>query len=151
MITRPATQVVAESTIPRSATWWRPGALPEGPAKRDEGSGGDARPPRYNEGPPHPATGSHLPSEETAPPSAVAPFASSPFAHSIPQSRRRAYHDLLRGSLSMPILRVALDVPLNTLFDYLAPNGDVTDQDVGAWVRVPFGKRVVTGVIIEVS
>jgi primosomal protein N' (replication factor Y) len=51
----------------------------------------------------------------------------------------------------MPILRVALDVPLNTLFDYLAPNGDVTDQDIGARVRVPFGKRIVTGVIMEVS
>jgi hypothetical protein len=37
----------------------------------------------------HPAAGSHLPSEDTAPPFAVA-FPSSPFAHFIPQSRRRA-------------------------------------------------------------
>ncbi len=35
----------------------------------------------------HPAAGSHLPSEATAPPFA---FASSPFAHPLPQSRRRA-------------------------------------------------------------
>ncbi|HTJ55407.1 MAG TPA: hypothetical protein VL380_08325 [Nitrosospira sp.] len=45
----------------------------------------------------HPATGSHLPSEATAPPFA---FASSPFAHPIPQSRRRASGDLFSGSLS---------------------------------------------------
>ncbi len=37
----------------------------------------------------HPAAGSHLPAEDTAQPFAVA-FASSPFAHPIPQSRRRA-------------------------------------------------------------
>ena len=48
----------------------------------------------------HPATGSHLPSEATAPPFAVA-FASSPFAHPIPQSRRRASGDLFSGSLRL--------------------------------------------------
>ena len=47
----------------------------------------------------HPAAGSHLPAEETARPSAVVPFASSPFAHPIPQSHRRAHDDLFRGSL----------------------------------------------------
>jgi hypothetical protein len=45
-----------------------------------------------------PATGSHLPLEDTAPPSAVAPFASLPFAHPIPQSRRRASGDLFSTS-----------------------------------------------------
>src|SRR5687768_8778581 len=45
-----------------------------------------------------PATGSHLPAEDTAPPYAVVPFASSPFAHSIPQSRRRASGDLFSAS-----------------------------------------------------
>jgi hypothetical protein len=47
----------------------------------------------------HPATGSHLPLEETAPPLAVVPFASSPFAYPIPQSHRRASGDLFRASL----------------------------------------------------
>jgi hypothetical protein len=50
----------------------------------------------------HPAAGSHLPSEDTAPPFAVA-FTSSPFAHPIPQSRRRASGDLFSGSLSWPV------------------------------------------------
>src|SRR5690242_7142376 len=38
----------------------------------------------------HPAAGSHLPAEDTAQPFAVA-FPSSPFAHPIPQSHRRAH------------------------------------------------------------
>ena len=48
----------------------------------------------------------------------------------------------------MPIIRVALDVPVNILFEYLAP--DITDQDIGCRVCVPFGKRLVTGIIMEV-
>jgi hypothetical protein len=48
----------------------------------------------------HPATGSHLPLEDTAPPFAVAPFASSLFAHPIPQSHRRASGDLFRAALT---------------------------------------------------
>lgn len=51
----------------------------------------------------------------------------------------------------MAILRVALDVPLNTLFDYLAPDTEVTAQDVGARVLVPFGRNMMTGVIMEVT
>ena len=47
----------------------------------------------------HSATGSHLPSEDTAPPFAVAPFASSPLAHLIPQTHRRASGDLFSTSL----------------------------------------------------
>ncbi|MCX7184781.1 MAG: primosomal protein N' [Nitrosospira sp.] len=49
----------------------------------------------------------------------------------------------------MPIIRVALDVPVATLFDYLA--ADATAQDIGARVQVPFGRKLVTGVIMEVS
>ncbi len=49
----------------------------------------------------------------------------------------------------MPIIRVALDVPVNILFDYLAP--DITAQDIGIRVRVPFGKKLVTGVIMDVA
>lgn len=54
----------------------------------------------------------------------------------------------------MTILRVALDVPVDTLFDYLAPDaldGNVSVQDVGARVQVPFGKKLVTGVIMQVA
>ena len=44
------------------------------------------------------------------------------------------------------IIRVALDVPLPTLFDYRA--GEVTHADVGQRVLVPFGKKTRVGVII---
>ncbi|KPK08692.1 MAG: hypothetical protein AMJ64_02455 [Betaproteobacteria bacterium SG8_39] len=47
----------------------------------------------------------------------------------------------------MDVLRVALDVPLPTLFDYLpAPAGDAT---VGDRVVVPFGRRRQIGVVVE--
>lgn len=49
----------------------------------------------------------------------------------------------------MPIIRVALDIPVNTLFDYLAQ--DITAGDIGVRVCVPFGKKQVIGVIMEVS
>lgn len=49
----------------------------------------------------------------------------------------------------MPIIRVVLDVPLDTLFDYIAPG--VTTQHIGARVQVPFGRKLVTGVIVEVT
>ena len=51
----------------------------------------------------------------------------------------------------MTILRVALDVPVDTLFDYLAPDMTASAQDVGARVQVPFGKKLVTGVIMQVA
>lgn len=49
----------------------------------------------------------------------------------------------------MSIIRVALDVPLDILFDYIAPG--VTKQHIGARVQVPFGKKLVIGVIVEVT
>ncbi|KIO49240.1 primosomal protein N' [Nitrosospira sp. NpAV] len=49
----------------------------------------------------------------------------------------------------MPVIHVALDVPVNTLFDYLAL--DTTAQDIGVRVCVPFGKKQMTGVIMGVS
>lgn len=49
----------------------------------------------------------------------------------------------------MPFLRVALDVPLPTLFDYVAL--EAGPQDVGRRVRVPFGRRYVTGVIMAIT
>jgi len=49
----------------------------------------------------------------------------------------------------MPIIRVALDVPVNTLFDYIAPSATI--QHVGVRVQVPFGRKMVIGIIIEVT
>ncbi len=48
----------------------------------------------------------------------------------------------------MPIIRVAINVPVDTLFDYLAPDACITD--IGLRVKVPFGKKLITGVIIEI-
>ncbi|HVW65628.1 MAG TPA: primosomal protein N' [Nitrosospira sp.] len=48
----------------------------------------------------------------------------------------------------MFIIRVAIDVPVDTLFDYLVP--EIGLQDIGVRVRVPFGKKAVTGVVMEI-
>jgi primosomal protein N' (replication factor Y) len=49
----------------------------------------------------------------------------------------------------MPIARVALDTPLDHLFDYLAP--DAVAGDVGRRVEVPFGPRARIGVLVELA
>ena len=49
----------------------------------------------------------------------------------------------------MPVLRVALDVPLHRLFDYLADTGG--EAEIGLRVRVPFGRGEKIGVIVEVA
>ncbi len=49
----------------------------------------------------------------------------------------------------MPVLRVALDLPLHRLFDYLAP--DASTADVGLRVRVPFGRGERIGVIVAIA
>lgn len=49
----------------------------------------------------------------------------------------------------MRVLRVALDVPLATLFDYIAPDG--LDAQPGDRVVVPFGARSRVGVVVEAS
>lgn len=49
----------------------------------------------------------------------------------------------------MPIVRVALDVPLPTVFDYLSD--DATLEDVGRRVLVPFGRRTMLGLILETA
>ena len=46
----------------------------------------------------------------------------------------------------MSIVRVALDVPVPRLFDYLTP--EATTEDIGRLVSVPFGRGVKTGVIV---
>jgi primosomal protein N' (replication factor Y) len=48
----------------------------------------------------------------------------------------------------MPILRVALDVPLSTLFDYLADEN--LSVELGQRVLVPFGRKQVVGIVMEV-
>jgi len=49
----------------------------------------------------------------------------------------------------MPVLRVALDLPLHRLFDYLAEAAEASD--VGLRVRVPFGRGERIGVILAVA
>ncbi|MDD2914614.1 MAG: primosomal protein N' [Gallionella sp.] len=47
----------------------------------------------------------------------------------------------------MPIVRVALDIPLPTLFDYTVAEGMAVG--VGQRVVVPFGRRQIVGVVME--
>ncbi len=51
------------------------------------------------------------------------------------------------------ILQIALDTPLDTTFDYryLASNENVEQPLIGQFVRVPFGKREVAGLIVGVN
>ena len=46
----------------------------------------------------------------------------------------------------MPVIRVAIPVPLPQLFDYLAE--DATTADIGRCVRVPFGRKEKSGLIL---
>jgi len=48
-----------------------------------------------------------------------------------------------------PILRVALPVPLDLLFDYRAP--DEAAVSPGCRVLVPFGRRETVGIVVELS
>ena len=48
----------------------------------------------------------------------------------------------------MPILRVALNVPLDTLFDYTVDTAD--RSEIGLRVCVPFGPKKLTGVVLDV-
>ncbi|MCL2524489.1 MAG: primosomal protein N' [Betaproteobacteria bacterium] len=50
----------------------------------------------------------------------------------------------------MPIFRVALDLPLHRLFDYLAPE-TAGREAIGRRVRVPFGRGERLGVIVDVA
>ena len=50
------------------------------------------------------------------------------------------------------ILRIALDTPLRRLFDYLPPAaGTDSVASPGVRVRVPFGRRQVVGILVEVA
>ena len=47
----------------------------------------------------------------------------------------------------MPIIRVALDVPLSTLFDYFVSADN--KLEIGQRIVVPFGRKQVLGVAME--
>ena len=51
------------------------------------------------------------------------------------------------------VVRVALDMPLRRVFDYLAPEGPETPPRAqpGTRVRVPFGRQRLVGVVMEVA
>ena len=49
------------------------------------------------------------------------------------------------------ILRIAIDTPLRRLFDYLPPTELGKHPPVGIRIEVPFGRRRVIGVLIEVT
>jgi len=49
----------------------------------------------------------------------------------------------------MKIARIAIDVPLNTYFEYIAD--DVSVDDIGRRALLPFGRRLVVGVIVGVA
>ena len=51
--------------------------------------------------------------------------------------------------MQMMMIRIALDVPLMRLFDYLAP--EATTKDIGLRVRVPFGTGEKVGIIVAVT
>ena len=89
----------------------RPEALVEGLAKRDWAASGCNDRAILNLGHQHPASRSHLPSEDTAPLFAVAPFASSPFAHLIPQSSVAP----ARICSTVPSLKVSLNLQYQCL------------------------------------
>ena len=52
--------------------------------------------------------------------------------------------------VKLPILQVALPVPLPQLFDYLAPRGGPVVAP-GARVLVPFGRRNLVGIVVGVT
>ena len=52
--------------------------------------------------------------------------------------------------MAEPVLKVAVGTPLNQLFDYLPGSSD-QPLAPGQRVRVPFGRREQTGVIVELA
>ncbi len=49
------------------------------------------------------------------------------------------------------VLRVAIDTPMRQLFDYLPPTGDPQSIPLAGRVRVPFGRRQLTGIVVSRS
>src|SRR5215469_3221707 len=52
---------------------------------------------------------------------------------------------------SVPVVRVALPTPLRRLFDYRPGAADPGTIEAGTRVRVPFGRRYLIGVAMEVA
>ncbi|MEQ8205912.1 MAG: primosomal protein N', partial [Woeseia sp.] len=51
-----------------------------------------------------------------------------------------------------PVLKVAVNVPLSRLFDYLPPKGvDLARLQAGVRVTVPFGRQQQSAVVMEVA
>ncbi len=48
-------------------------------------------------------------------------------------------------------VRVAINIPRDKLFSYAVPSAMICDAAVGKLVQAPFGKRVVTGYILEIT
>src|SRR5688500_18779627 len=107
MITRRATKVVACAFMcvatPRSATKWHYRASPEGPGKRDRAASSATTAVQLVPW----VTASRFEVASSfgryCSSLAVAPFASSPFAHLSPQSHLRAYEGLFSGSQAIEL------------------------------------------------
>lgn len=55
-------------------------------------------------------------------------------------------------STSSFILRVAVPSPLHKYFDYLPPSGiDATELQPGLRVKIPFGRRILIGIIVSIE
>jgi primosomal protein N' (replication factor Y) (superfamily II helicase) len=50
-----------------------------------------------------------------------------------------------------PVLKVAINAPLSRLFDYLPPASPERAVEPGCRLRVPFGRRTQTGMLLEVG
>lgn len=67
-----------------------------------------------------------------------------------PNSRRSALIDYSLIMPAPPVLKIALPVPLYQYFEYRPPQGAAFERiQTGVRVRVPFGRRILTGIVVE--
>lgn len=76
-------------------------------------------------------------------------------------ARRQGYNgqekERLTDPAALPILQIALDVPLRQVFDYLAPGAVRPDRPArsplipGQRVRVPFGRQTRVGILVGIA
>ena len=62
---------------------------------------------------------------------------------------RQAFYTGPSMPSSLCLVQVAVPVPLPRLFDYLPPEGPTPERPVGCRVRVPFGNRELTGIVVS--